>query len=49
MEREAVCEGGRDGGSRWREEKRGNGLGEERPGEGEGQTCVFVGWGAQYK
>lgn len=39
--------GKRNGGSRWREERRkrmGNGLGEERPGQGEGQIqCVFVG------
>lgn len=43
MEREggSVC-GGRNRGSRWREERRGNGLGEERPGQGEGQICVCL-------
>lgn len=43
MEREggSVC-GGRNRGSRWREERRGNGLGEERPGQGEGQMCVCL-------
>lgn len=41
-ERGRQCVGGRNRGSRWREERRGNGLGEERPGQGEGQICVCL-------
>lgn len=46
MEREggSVC-GGRNRGSRWRQERRGNGLGEETRAGGGPNMCMFVEWG----